>query len=299
MGVLTTARSAVAIAAGLVMAAGTLSVGSVAAADAPSTTASAKGDSVNTLSRRAGSVSDWSGDGFADVLGVDQNGVLYYYPNNGQKLTGKVKIGEGFGSYPHVRAGDFSGDGYADVIAIDSGHRLWYYPHNGSKLGARIRLGTSSNWVVDDLMVADWSGDGHADILVSQNSRLWYYPNNGNTISYGTMLSGGMNYYSKLAAADWSGDGHADLIGYSSGMQGDPVGALRYFPNNGGQLGNPQPFYYGDYKFIRAMDFSGDGFADFIGVAPDGKMWYYPHNGGVIDGPRLIGQGFHTFRHVL
>ncbi|WP_239086228.1 M23 family metallopeptidase, partial [Catellatospora methionotrophica] len=49
-------------------------------------------------------VSDFSGDGAADVLGVDAAGLLWYYPNNGLALSPRVQIGNGWATFKHVMA---------------------------------------------------------------------------------------------------------------------------------------------------------------------------------------------------
>ncbi|HEY1175092.1 MAG TPA: hypothetical protein VGF17_02965, partial [Phytomonospora sp.] len=46
--------------------------------------------------------SDWSGDGHADVLGVDSGGGLFYYPHSGTGLASPVKIGHGWGTFRFV-----------------------------------------------------------------------------------------------------------------------------------------------------------------------------------------------------
>jgi sugar lactone lactonase YvrE len=84
---------------------------------------------------------DWSGDGHADVLGVDAAGDLLYYPHNGNGLSSPVTIGHGFQSFTSVVAADFSGDGHADILAVDAAGDLWYYPHSGNGFGARVQIG--------------------------------------------------------------------------------------------------------------------------------------------------------------
>ncbi|WP_203671252.1 cutinase family protein, partial [Catellatospora methionotrophica] len=44
-------------------------------------------------------VSDWSGDGAADVLGVNAAGDLYYYPNNGLTLSAPTQLGFGWATF--------------------------------------------------------------------------------------------------------------------------------------------------------------------------------------------------------
>ncbi|MFF3853591.1 hypothetical protein [Micromonospora sp. NPDC002575] len=49
-----------------------------------------------------GTVSDFSGDGHADVLGVDSSGYLWYYPNNNYALSTPTKLGHGWSTFPFV-----------------------------------------------------------------------------------------------------------------------------------------------------------------------------------------------------
>ncbi|MFC7108563.1 FG-GAP repeat domain-containing protein [Nonomuraea rubra] len=92
-------------------------------------------EGVAALGRRPGSVSDWSGDGFADVLGV-KDGKLLYYAHQGAGLEGPWQIAPdiNWSSFRHLKAADWSCDGYADVLGIDQGGNLMYFPHNGAGL---------------------------------------------------------------------------------------------------------------------------------------------------------------------
>jgi hypothetical protein len=45
---------------------------------------------------------DWSGDGQADVLGVDASGDLWYYVHNGTGLSTPTKIGSGWSTFRHI-----------------------------------------------------------------------------------------------------------------------------------------------------------------------------------------------------
>jgi hypothetical protein len=136
-------------------------------------------------------VSDFSGDGHADVLGVDGAGLLWYYPNNGLALPSRVQIGNGWATFKHVMAADFSGDGHADVIGVDSAGLLWYYPNNGLALSSRVQIG--NGWATfKHVNAVDFSGDGHADVLgVDSAGLLWYYPNNGLALSSRVQIGNG------------------------------------------------------------------------------------------------------------
>ncbi|NUT49601.1 MAG: VCBS repeat domain-containing M23 family metallopeptidase, partial [Saccharothrix sp.] len=130
-------------------------------------------------------VSDFSGDGQSDVLGVNAAGELWYYPNNNMTLSGTTarQLGHGWGTFKHVMAADFSGDGHADVLGVNAAGDLLYYPNNGLELSSPKQIG--HGWgTFSQVMAADFSGDGHADVLgVNAAGELWYYPNNNMTLS--------------------------------------------------------------------------------------------------------------------
>jgi hypothetical protein len=46
--------------------------------------------------------SDFSGDGHADVLGVNAEADLWYYPNNDLALSSPTRIGNAWSSFTHV-----------------------------------------------------------------------------------------------------------------------------------------------------------------------------------------------------
>ncbi|MGW2115340.1 FG-GAP-like repeat-containing protein [Streptomyces zhihengii] len=240
-------------------------------------------------------VSDWSGDGAADVLGVDASGSLLYYPNNGFKLSAPTRIGQGWGAFKHVMAADWSGDGAADVLGVDASGSLLYYPNNGFKLSASTRIG--QGWgAFEHVMAADWSGDGKADVLgVDASGSLWYYPHSGNGFGSPVKIGHGWGTFEHVTAADWSGDGKADVLGV------DASGSLWYYPHSGNGLGSPVKIGHGwgAFKQVFASDFSGDGKADVLGVDASGSLWYYPHSGNGLGTPVKIGHGWGAFKQVF
>ncbi|MFD0431115.1 FG-GAP-like repeat-containing protein [Streptomyces zhihengii] len=233
-------------------------------------------------------VSDFSGDGAADVLGVDASGSLLYYPNNGFKLSAPTRIGQGWGAFKHVMAADWSGDGAADVLGVDASGSLLYYPNNGFKLSASTRIG--QGWgAFEHVTAADWSGDGKADVLgVDGSGSLWYYPHSGNGFGGPVKIGHGWGAFQQVFASDFSGDGKADVLGV------DGSGSLWYYPHSGNGLGGPVKIGHGwgAFQQVFASDFSGDGKADVLGVDGSGSLWYYPHSGNGLGSPVKIGHGW-------
>ena len=240
-------------------------------------------------------VSDFSGDGASDVLGVDGNGDFWYYPHNGAGLSARSKIGSGWANFKHVMAADWSGDGAADVIGVDAAGNLLYYPNNSYQLSSPTQIGTG--WAnFEHVMAADWSGDGAADVIgVDANGDLWYYAHNGTGLSAPTKIGSGWANHKQVMAADWSGDGQADILGV------DANGDLWYYAHNGTGLSAPTKIGSGwaNHKQAIASDWSGDGQADILGVDANGDLWYYAHNGTGLSAPTKIGNGWATFKHIM
>ncbi|WP_074259335.1 FG-GAP-like repeat-containing protein [Agromyces cerinus] len=240
-------------------------------------------------------VSDFSGDGAADVLGVNAAGNLMYYAHNGSGLSAPVQIGNGWGTFKHVMAADFSGDGKADVLGVNAEGNLMYYPHNGTGLSAPVQIG--NGWgAFKHVMAADFSGDGKADVLgVNAEGNLMYYPHNGTGLSAPIQIGNGWGTFKHVMAADFSGDGAADVLGVNA------EGNLMYYPHNGTGLSAPIQIGngWGTFKHVWASDFSGDGKADVLGVNAAGNLMYYPHNGSGLSAPIQIGNGWGSFIHVM
>ncbi|MEU8179081.1 FG-GAP-like repeat-containing protein [Microbispora hainanensis] len=180
-------------------------------------------------------VSDFSGDGHADVLGVDVAGNLRYYPNNNNSLGGYTIIGTGWGDFRQVFAADFSGDGAADIFGVDWGGQLWYYPNNHYAISGATKRKLGDGWDrYEWVFAADFSGDGAADVLaVDFTGDLYYYPNNNYSLAGGYKIGAGWGDFRNVFAADFNGDGYADVIA------ADSAGRLRFYPNTkNNSLGN-------------------------------------------------------------
>ncbi|MDR6508152.1 peptidoglycan DD-metalloendopeptidase family protein [Arthrobacter oryzae] len=240
-------------------------------------------------------VSDFSGDGQSDVLGVDGNGDFWYYPHNGAGLSARSKIGSGWANFKHVMSADWSGDGAADVIGVNAAGDLLYYPNNNYSLSSPTKIGYG--WAnFKHVMAADWSGDGQADVIgVDANGDLWYYAHSGTGLSAPTKIGSGWANHKQVMAADWSGDGQADILGV------DANGDLWYYAHNGTGLSAPTKIGSGwaNHKQAIASDWSGDGQADILGIDANGDLWYYAHNGTGLSAPTKIGDSWSTFPHVM
>lgn len=95
---------------------------------------------------------DVTGDGRADLVARDRDGVLWLYPGTGTRipdrvLSSRVRIGTGWAGLTPTVA-DLTGDSRGDVIARDGEGVLWLYPSTGRRtadrvVSARVRVGTT------------------------------------------------------------------------------------------------------------------------------------------------------------
>ena len=243
-------------------------------------------------------VSDFSGDGFSDVLGVNAAGDLMYYPNNGIAISDSTarRLATGWSSYSHVMAADFSGDGAADVLGVNAAGNLMYFPNNGFAISGAVQLKTGFG-TYSHVAAGDFSGDGFSDVLgVNAAGDLMYYPNNGIAIADSTArrLATGWGTIKHLMAADFSGDGAADILAV------DAAGNLMYYPNNGFAISGAVQLKtgFGTYAHVFASDFSGDDHADILGVDASGNVQYFPNNGLAISGSSQLDTGWGSFTHA-
>ena len=137
---------------------------------------------------------DVSGDGYADLMGVKSDGTLWEWPDNFTSNPGHLpyasgsQIGTGFSGFSDLTAGYVSGDTYADLLGVrTSDGTLWEWPNNTNTnpghvpYTSGVQIGTGFGGFAD-LIAADASGDGYADLLgVKSDGSLWEWADNFRT----------------------------------------------------------------------------------------------------------------------
>jgi RHS repeat-associated protein len=191
---------------------------------------------------------------------------------------------------------DLAGDGQPDLVLLDAPTPGFYEHDEGAgwntlrAFSARLNRNTRD----PNLKFIDLDGDGHADVLITEDEAFTWHP------SLGEEGFGPAERVSKpwdeekgpaivfadatqsIYLADLSGDGLTDLVRVRNG-------AVCYWPNLGyGRFGDkvtmdnaplfdhPDQF---DQKRIRLADIDGSGVTDIIYLRDDGVRLYFNQSG--------------------
>ena len=228
---------------------------------------------------------DFTGDGRADVLYRERNGVVRLAPDGGQsRWPDGARVGVGsWNGYAQVAAGDIDGDGLADVVTTDARGVLWLFPNTGSAaapLTTPTQIGLSGWTAFTTVLQADVDANGVPDLVgVRNDGSLWLYLGvNSATRPFPTAVKIGRSGwlgFPTLLLGDFTGDGRPDLLGITATDQ------AWLYPNNGNMAG---PFAYGSRELVSApgvragdlltaVDLNGDGLADVLDRRADGSAW--------------------------
>ncbi|MEU9855319.1 VCBS repeat-containing protein [Streptomyces sp. NPDC047974] len=168
---------------------------------------------------RVVSTGDVAGSRFADVVGRDRSGVLWFYQGTGTSLARRVQVGGGWQTYDKITAGsDLTGDGRADLVAADKSGVLWLYRSTGNAtkpFAPRVRIG--GGWQTYDRITAtgNIAGAKGGDLVArDRDGVLWLYLGKGDgTFTARSRVGGGWQEYDEIVGiGDADRDGRADLL---------------------------------------------------------------------------------------
>jgi hypothetical protein len=217
-------------------------------------------------------LADMDGDGDRDVVTVDLQ----------DQETGSVSVSfnDGVGgfaapvSYPvgpgsaWLAVGDLNQDGRPDVAVSNSqdqdGNAVTVYLNSGNgTLVSPHSLPAPAAADSQGIAIADWNGDGKADVAVALmvygQVKVFWGNGTGNFPSSTVVGMGGISPRD-LAAADFNGDGHLDLV------VTDVDGARVVYGTGTGFTVGPyiDNFIQGGCDHVVAGDFNNDGHPDFV-----------------------------------
>ncbi|MFH8259820.1 FG-GAP repeat domain-containing protein [Streptomyces roseolus] len=168
---------------------------------------------------RVVSAGDVAGSRFADVVGRDRSGVLWFYQGTGTSLARRVQVGGGWQTYDKLTGGsDVTGDGRADLLATDKSGVLWLYRSTGSAtkpFASRVRVG--GGWQTYDRITAtgNIAGARGGDLVArDKDGVLWMYLGKGDgTFTARSRVGGGWQEYDEIVGiGDADRDGRPDLL---------------------------------------------------------------------------------------
>ena len=247
--------------------------------------------------------SDVNGDGRTEAVLVTSaydDGLVHgpallvhdFVPGDPQPVVARVAAGTVFGDSGVAAAGDLDLDGFGDVVVgTQTGVRVFH----GSASGLQPATLVSTSGDVRDVEVADVSGDGRPDLVVSVKGPLGAYvsvlpgvddggfgPEDQASVSQtaGTAL---------VTTADLTGDGVAEIVAVWPGRVVEVLVDFSLPDGNwdtrdiGNLPGSSNP------NDVAAGDVTGDGLADVVvtagGVAPSSQLYVVPGEGGGRIGP--------------
>jgi RHS repeat-associated protein len=251
---------------------------------------------------------DLDGEGISGIL-TEQADSWFYKPNLGGGRFGPLEVLDK-PSLANLRKGsqhlmDLAGDGQLDLVALDSSTPGFYerMHHANWKNFTAFTSFPDINWNDPNLKFLDVSGDGLADVLITEDNVFSWYQSlategfaSAERVSEAhdeekgpRLVFNDLNQ--SIYLADMSGDGLSDLVRIRQGE-------VCYWPNlgyarfgakvtmdNAPWFDTPDRF---DEKRIRLADVDGSGTTDIIYFGTNGVQIYFNQSGNRLSSARHL-----------
>jgi ELWxxDGT repeat protein len=247
-------------------------------------------------------ISDFNGDGRADVLWRNSDGTLADWTMTGSVINSSAMVTSAGtairpdASWSAVGVGDFNGDTRSDILWRNTSGELVEWSMNGATItasgnvtsnGAAVR--PDASWSVAG--VGDFDGDGRKDILwrnASGEVAVWMM--NGTAITRSSDLtSGGVAVrpdasWSVAGVGDFNHDGRSDILWRNSTgalavwlMDGTAIAASGAITSGGAPIAPDASWHV-----VEVGDFNGDGNSDILWRNDSGAMSEWLMNGTAV-----------------
>ena len=227
--------------------------------------------SAGTVAPHYLAVGDFNADGKPDLAVPDFAGkTVSIYLNKGGASFGApvittLAIDNTVGA---MVSGDFNEDGKADlaVATVSADQVVIVLLSNGDGTFA-VQPPIPGSFGFLSGKVADFNGDGHADLFLGGNGSPYLFLGKGDgSFTQGSVGKGSFpGQYTGISAGDFNGDKKLD--GIAADIGGNGVGSLDFFPGDGNSLGNAttvQPPFFQNPATLDVADLNNDGKLDLL-----------------------------------
>jgi VCBS repeat protein len=257
-------------------------------------------------------ITDFSGDGRADILWRNAGGPLAIWTVNGNTITDSAAIRDSSGNMVQPTAawsvagvGDFNFDGKSDILWRSGGGSLALWTMDGSVIassgpvtsaGSAVSVGAS--WNVAG--IGDFNGDGSSDVVWrGASGELAEWQMNGSTIASSVDLTfnGAVvrpdASWSVAGVGDFNADGNSDLLWRNANgslvewlMDGSSILSSSAV-NSGGAAVTPDASWH----VVEIGDFNLDARTDILWRNDSGALAEWMMNGSNIVASTTPGSG--------
>ncbi|VVB65065.1 Salmonella virulence plasmid 65kDa B protein [uncultured archaeon] len=254
---------------------------------------------------------DLDGEGISGIL-TQQAGAWFYKPNTGDgKFDPMVSVFTK-PSLSDISSGrqqliDLAGDGQLDLVITEGPVQGFYERTEDQGWNNFIPFSSIPNvsWKDPNLKFIDLTGDGHADIIITNDEVFTWYPSLAEEgFGAAEMVRKALDEEKgprlifndgtqSIYLADMSGDGLTDIVRITNGE-------VCYWPNLGyGRFGakvimDGSPWFDSvdqfNQKRIHLADIDGSGTTDIIYIGRDGTCIYFNQSGNRLSKPRQLRQ---------
>ena len=234
--------------------------------------------------RYHGTIGDINGDGFVDIIIVEQNDdEVSWYPHlDGQGNFGDKIIIDLSSDDTHVgTVSDIDNDGDLDIIVGGQPKLVWYenIDGQGQFSGAKI-IATISMAIFHYVESADMDGDGFKDLVIGATNKIgWYKNENGQSFSGFKGMPNSYQGNTEMHVVDIDGDNDNDVI-YEVDNVWTNDSELRWYENIDGlgewESGGTIDVDVAIIQGITSLDVDQDGDMDIISADYwlDEVNWY-------------------------